>query len=186
MIAKYRSFWLGLVTVVCLLLVVGCGNTFRQFITPVPGPTGDPGTLSHAVVTSTNPAPFGSGTDLHVNVSGDSLSGVVTLGPSPAFFGFGSGRAFALDGNGNLTLYIGLLPLTSSVSTAVPPSIPPTSGQVATGITGGGAIYVANSGSNNVSVLSAGSTTFTGVVSVGTQPVMVAAGAVDKVYVFNR
>jgi DNA-binding beta-propeller fold protein YncE len=186
MIAKYRSFWLGLATVVCLLLVVGCGNTFRQFITPVPGPTGDPGTLSHAVITSTNPGPFGSGSDLHVNVSGDSLSGVVTLGPNPVFFGFGSGRAFVLDGNGNLTLYIGLLPLTSTPSTAIPP--PGTSGQVAGGVTSGGAIYVANSGSDNVSVLSSTSSTFGGAVTLppGSHPVMVGAGLADKVYVVNN
>ncbi|HJX85842.1 MAG TPA: YncE family protein [Candidatus Angelobacter sp.] len=184
MIVKFRSFWLGLAAMACLLLVIGCGNTFRQFITPVPGPSGDPGDLSHAVVTSTNPTAGGLGTDLHVNVSGDSLSGVVPLGTNPLFFGYGSGRAFALDGTGNLTLYVGLLPLTSVLATAVPPL--GTSGQVAGGITSGGAIYIANSGSNNVSVLSATSNTFASTVATGTQPVMVAAGTADKVYVVNR
>ena len=184
MIAKYRSLWLGLAAVAGLVLAVGCGNTFRQFITPVPGPSGDPGDLSHAVVTSTNPTAGGLGTDEHVNVSGDSLVGIVPLGTNPVFFGYGSGRAFAVDGNGNLLLYTGLLPLTSSLATAVPPA--GTSGQVAGGITSGGTIYIANSGSNNVSVLSGTSSTFTATVATGTQPVMVAAGLADKVYVVNR
>jgi YVTN family beta-propeller protein len=187
MIAKFRSLWLGLAAVLCLLLVVGCGNTFRQFITPVPGPSGDPGDLSHAVVTSTNPAASGLGSNLHVNVSGDSLSGVVPLGPTPFFFGYGQGRAFTLDANGNLLTYTGLAPLTTALQTAAPPA--GANGQVAVGMTSGGAIYVVNSATDNVSPLSATSSAFSSPLALPAtshKPVMVAAGLADKVYVVNN
>ncbi len=185
MISKFQSFWLVLVAAFCIVLLAGCGDTFRQFITPVPGPTGDPGALSHAVVTSTNPAPAGLGSDMHVDVSGDSLAGNVTLGHDPLFFNSNQGRAFIVNGDGTVSLYTGLLPLTTAVNTATLP--PTTSGAIAASAGNNGGIYVANSGSNDVSFIPLTTTAVTQVIPTGLNPVMVAGGGNSaKIYVVNH
>ncbi len=185
MISKFRSFWLVLAAAACSVLLAGCGDTFRQFITPVPGPTGDPKALSHAVITSTNPTATGLGSDMHVDVSGDSLAGVVTLGHNPLFFNSDQGRAFIVNGDGTVSLYTGLLPLTTSVSTATLP--PLTSGAVAAGAGNNGGIYIANSGTNDVSFIPITTNAVTQVMPVGLNPVMVAGGGNSaKIYVVNR
>ena len=79
MIAKYRNFSLAMLAGMCLVFTAGCGDTFRNFITPIPKQTGDPAGLSHAVVTSVN-SPTSNGSDLHINVSGDSIAGLVPAG----------------------------------------------------------------------------------------------------------
>src|SRR5258708_32486314 len=96
MISKFRSFWLVLAAAACSVLLAGCGDTFRQFITPVPGPTGDSKALSHAVITATNPTATGLGSDMHVDVSGDSLAGAVPMGRNPLLFERDQGRAFSV------------------------------------------------------------------------------------------
>src|SRR5258708_18668589 len=187
MISKFQSFWLVLVAASCIVLLAGCGDTFRQFITPVPGPTGDPASLSHAVVTSTNPTATGLGSDMHVNVSGDSLVGNVNLGHNPLFHNSNQGRAFVVNGDGTISLYTGLLPLTTSVSTATLPPAPTTSGAIAASAGSNGGIYVANSGSNNVSFIPITTTAVTQNIDAGTKPVMVAGGGNSaKVYVVNN
>jgi YVTN family beta-propeller protein len=185
MISKSRSFWLALLAVLCLVVVVGCGDTFRQFITAVPGPTGDPGNLSHAVVLSTNPTSGAAGSDLHINVSGDTIAGIVPVGPNPLFFGDSQGRAAILNGDNTVSLYTGLLPLTTTVTTAVQPGL--VSGQVSAGFSANGSMYIANSTSNDVSFISSGANTVTQAIPVGSRPVMVAGGpASSKVYVVNQ
>ncbi|HWX56167.1 MAG TPA: YncE family protein [Verrucomicrobiae bacterium] len=185
MISKSRSFWPALLAVLCLVVVVGCGDTFRQFITAVPGPTGDPGNLSHAVVLSTNPASGAAGSDLHINVSGDTIAGIVPVGPNPLFFGDSQGRAAILNGDNTVSLYTGLLPLTATVTTAV--QLGSVSGQVAAGFSANGSMYIANSISNDVSFISSSANTVTQAIPVGSHPVMVAGGpASSKVYVVNQ
>src|SRR5690349_11791140 len=85
-----------------MLLLSGCNDTLRQFITAVPGPGGDPGALSHAIVLSTNPAKpsdnsVAVGSDLHIDVSGDTVAGVVPVGPDPVFLGKTTNRVFILN-----------------------------------------------------------------------------------------
>jgi YVTN family beta-propeller protein len=185
MISKFPSFWLVLVAAICIVLLAGCGDTFRQFITPVPGPTGDPASLSHAVVTSTNPTATGLGSDMHVDVSGDSLVGNVNLGHNPLFFNSNQGRVFIVNGDGTVSLYTGLLPLTTAVNTATLP--PSTSGAIAASAGNNGGIYVANSGSNDVSFIPLTTTAVTQVIPTGLNPVMVAGGGNSaKIYVVNH
>jgi len=183
MIAKYRNFSLAILAGMCLVFTAGCGDTFRNFITPVPKQTGDPAGLSHAVVTSLNP--IGNGSDLHINVSGDSIAGLVPLGTNPLFFGDKMGRAFALNSDNTISLYTGLLPLTATVSIATQPGT--ATGQIAAGANGSGTLYVVNRTSNNVSVISSTSNTVSQLISVGTEPVMAVGGpASSKVYVVNH
>ncbi|HET6842498.1 MAG TPA: YncE family protein [Candidatus Angelobacter sp.] len=183
MIAKYRNFSLAILAGMCLVFTAGCGDTFRNFITPIPKQTGNPAGLSHAVVTSVNPA--GNGSDLHINVSGDSIAGLVPLGLNPLFFGDKQGRAFVLNSDNTISLYTGLLPLTTTVSIATQPGT--ATGQIAAGANGSGSLYVVNRTSNNVSFVPSTSSTVAQLINVGTEPVMAVGGpANSKIYVVNH
>ncbi|HEY2169216.1 MAG TPA: YncE family protein [Candidatus Angelobacter sp.] len=193
---SFKAMWLLASLSVLMVLAVGCNDTLRQFIVPVPSPTGDPGKLAHAVVLSTNPGvpptqPPGNGTDMHVNVSGDSSVGIVPVGVNPVFLGKTSNQAFVIN-SGNLSagipatvsIYIALLP-TSNVSTV---TLPPTSsGPVAGATSSSGNIYIANRSSNNVDLIAGGIFAVTASIAVGTEPVMIAGNtANNKIFVVNH
>src|SRR4029077_16990973 len=128
--ASFKAMWLLASLGILMVVAVGCNDTLRQFIVPVPSPSGDPGTLAHAITLSTNPLPAGGdGSDMHIDVSGDSSVGIVPLGLNPVFLGKTSNRVFIIN-KGNppsipptVSAYIALLP-TSAVSTV---TLPPTS-----------------------------------------------------------
>jgi hypothetical protein len=79
---SFKAMWLLAGLGILMLLAAGCNDTLRQFITPVPSPSGDPGTLAHAITLSTNPT-GGDGSDMHIDVSGDSSVGIVPVGLNP-------------------------------------------------------------------------------------------------------
>jgi YVTN family beta-propeller protein len=184
-----KALWLALATASLILIGTGCNDTLRQFITPVPGPAGDPGTLSHAVVLSTNPAvpTDGSpalGSTLHIDVSGDTVAGVVNVGPSPVFLGKAPSRVFVLNsGDNTASAYLALLPLSSVVSTITLPS--GTSAQ-AGGFSNSGNFFV-TSPSGNVDVITAAVLAFTKALPVGANPVAIAGNSSNsKIYVVNQ
>src|SRR6185437_9596787 len=112
---------------ILMVLAVGCNDTLRQFILPVPSPTGDPGRLANAIVLSTNPVPAANGSDMHINVSGDSSVGIVPVGLNPVFLGKTSNQVFVINSGAppaippTVSIYVALLP-TSNVSTVTLPS----------------------------------------------------------------
>lgn len=183
-----KSLWLALLTAILMLLASGCNDTLRQFITPVPGPGGDPGALSHAIVLSTNPAvptdgTLAVGSDLHIDVSGDTVAGVVPVGPNPVFLGKTTNRVFILNGDGTVSSYIALLPQTSTPTTVTLPT-----GTVAQGggFSSSGNFYVADVG-NQVNMIASSVNAVTQTITVGTNPVMVAGNnANNKIYVLNN
>src|SRR5258708_23826077 len=128
--ASFKTMWL-LSLGILVALAAGCNDTLREFIVPVPSPSGDPGTLAHAITLSTNPLPAGGvGSDMHIDVSGDSSVGIVPLGVNPVFLGKTSNRVFIInrgDPSGtpaippSVSSYIALLP-TSAVATVTLPS----------------------------------------------------------------
>lgn len=190
-----KALWLVLVTAVLIIIATGCNDTLRQFITPVPAPSGDPGALAHAIVLSTNPAtPTASnpalGTDLHIDVSGDTVVGVVQVGLQPLFLGRTTNRVLVLNrGNGadipaTVTSYIGLLPLSSPVTTITLPT--GTTGQGG-GFSSTGNFYVADSAGNDTTVISSSVNAVTGTIPVGTNPVAIAGNSANnKIYVVNH
>jgi len=184
MISTIRTVRAVLAIAICAALLTGCGDTFRPTINFQPQPGGDPSSLGHAVVLSTNPA--GDGSDTHINVSGDTNVGVVNTGPNPVFLGkSGIGRVFVINGDKTLTLYLALLPNGSPVTTVTLPAS--TSGPIGGATSSNGNTYIANNGSNDVSVLPGTQTSITQVVPVGTQPVMVATNSSgNKAYVINN
>ena len=195
--ASFKAMWLLASLGTLLLLAVGCNDTLRQFIVPLPSPSGDPGALAHAITLSTNPVvpptPPADGSDMHIDVSGDSSVGIVPLGVNPVFLGKTSNRVFIInrgDPSGtpaippSVSSYIALLP-TSAVATVTLPST--SSNPVAGATSSSGNIYIANSGSNNVDVISSTVFAVTATLPVGTEPVMIAGNAANnKIYVVNH
>jgi YVTN family beta-propeller protein len=183
MISSYKTLSLVLLAAVGIVLLAGCNDTLRQFIVPVPQPRGNPGLLGNAVVLSSNPS--GNGSTMHIDVSGDTLAGIVTLGANPIFLGKGGASAFIINGDSTISSYLALSPLNATVRIATPD--PATSGPVAGGTSSSGNFFTANNGSNNSSVVSAGTLAVTQVVNVGAQPVAVAGNANNsKMYVINN
>lgn len=187
MILRIKTLWLVLSAATLVLLLAGCNDTLRQFITPVPSPTGDPGALSHAIVVSRNlpvntqPQP---GSNLHIDVSGDSVVGVVPVGVDPNFIGKSSNRIYDLNSDGTVTSYIALNPLAGLPAIT---TLPAGSIGVAGAASAINNFYMANPGQNNLNVIGPGPIAVTGTVATGTDPVAVAAGPNNgKIYVVNR
>src|SRR6516225_4203923 len=98
MIPTLRKLWPVVLTAVSVSLLAGCNDTLRQFIIPVPKPSGDQQATANAVVLSTNPS-GGNGSALHIDVSGDTLAGIVDTGKDPVFLGKGPGRVYVINRN---------------------------------------------------------------------------------------
>jgi YVTN family beta-propeller protein len=185
---SYKTFWLLFSTAILVVLAAGCNDTLRQFITPVPQPGGDPGTLSHAIALSSNP--LGNGSDTHINVSGDTEVAVVPVGPSPIFLGKAPSRAFAINGDGTVSVYFALSP-TSGTNTVTLPNTGPDAavGPIGGGVSSSGNIFIANRGSDSVSVISGGVLAVTNTIHLpaGSQPVMIAGNSGNStIYVVNN
>jgi DNA-binding beta-propeller fold protein YncE len=190
---SFKAMWLLASLSVLMVLAVGCNDTLRQFITPVPSPSGDPGALSHAITLSTNPLPSGgSGSDMHIDVSGDSSVGIVPLGVNPVFLGKAANRVFIINSGDTTTppsvsSYIALLPA-SAVSTV---TLPATSlGPVAGATSSTGNFYVANHNSNTIDLISGAVLAVTSTIplpAVDSNPVMIAGNAANnKIFVVNQ
>lgn len=194
--SRLRSLWLLLGTAILLILAVGCNDTLRQFIVPVPGTSGNPGPLAHAIILSTNftstiPAnALLPGADTHIDVSGDTNAGIVPVGLNPVFLGKTTSRVFIINqGDANtpptISTYTALLPQASTVNTI---TLPSTSVSPVAGATdSAGNIFIANSGSNTVDVISAAVLAVTATIPVGLHPVMIAGNATNnKIFVVNQ
>ncbi|MGC2744905.1 MAG: YncE family protein, partial [Candidatus Angelobacter sp.] len=190
---SFRAMWLLASLGMLMILAVGCNDTLRQFIIPVPAPAGDPGRLAHAIVLSTNPVPTGNGSDMHINVSGDSSVGIVPVGPNPVFLGKTSSQVFIINSGAppaippTVSIYVALLP-TSNVSTVTLPST--SSGPVAGATSSTGNIYVANRLSNTIDLIAGGVLAVTSTISLpagDSNPVMIAGNAANnKIFVVNQ
>lgn len=165
-----------------VIMLAGCNDTLRQFITPVPQPGGNPAGLAHAIVLSQNPA--GNGSMFHIDVAGDTVAGVVNTGPSPLFFGKSSNRVFVMNSDNTITSYIALNPLGTAPNTITQPSS--ASGAIGGGASSVGNFYTVNENSGNASVIS-GVFAVTGTVGVGADPVAIAANSnTTRIYVVNH
>jgi DNA-binding beta-propeller fold protein YncE len=195
--ASFKAMWLLASLGILMVVAVGCNDTLRQFIVPVPSPSGDPGTLAHAITLSTNPLPAGGvGSDMHIDVSGDSSVGIVPLGLNPVFLGKTASRVFIINrGDPTATIpvppsvssYIALLPSTS-VSTVTLPAT--SNGPVAGATSSAGNFYVVNHLSNTVDVISGSVLAVVDTIklpSTATNPVMIAGNAANnKIFVVNQ
>ncbi|HLK09159.1 MAG TPA: YncE family protein [Candidatus Angelobacter sp.] len=195
--ASFKAMWLLASLGILMLVAVGCNDTLRQFIVPVPSPSGDPGTLAHAIILSTNPLPAGGvGSDMHIDVSGDSSVGIVPLGLNPIFLGKTSNRVFIINRGDptaatpippSVSTYVALLP-TTTVSTV---TLPATSlGPVAGATNSAGNFYIVNRLSNTVDMISGSVLADVATIQLpaaDSNPVMIAGNASNnKVFVVNQ
>ena len=194
---SFKTMWLLASLGILMVLAAGCNDTLRQFITPVPSTSGDPGTLSHAITLSTNPLPAGgNGSDMHIDVSGDSSVGIVPLGVNPIFLGKTSNRVFIINRGDptavipvppSVSTYIALLPATTVSTVTLPAS---SSGPVAGATSSTGNFYVANRLSNTVDLISGTVLAVTSTIPLpagDSNPVMIAGnGANNKIFVVNQ
>jgi YVTN family beta-propeller protein len=181
MFVKKKTLGLLLATAALVVVVAGCNDTLRQFIVPVPQPGGDPAALSDAIVLSTNPG--GLGSDLHIDVSGDTVIGVVSVGPSPVSLAKASNRVYAINGDNTVSTYIALNPLSSLVTTI---TLPAGTAGVGAGAGSNGDVYIANLGGGTVPMISAGVNAVTDQVSALSQPAAIAGNAANsKIYILN-
>ena len=198
--ASFKAMWLLASLGILMLVAVGCNDTLRQFITPVPSPSGDPGTLAHAPRgrgtprATFPPAPPADGSDMHIDVSGDSSVGIVPLGVNPVFLGKTSNRVFIINSGDptasippSVSTYLALLPSTT-VSTV---TLPPTSqGPVAGATNSAGNFYIVNRLSNTVDLISGGVLAVVSTIplpAADSNPVMIAGNAANnKIFVVNQ
>jgi YVTN family beta-propeller protein len=186
MTLSFKKLWLAAVTAVFVLAAAGCNDTLRQFIIPIPKPGGDSGTLSHAIILSTNPASATSnGSTMHIDASGDTIVGVVPTGPNPVFLSIANNRVFVINGDNTITAYIALLPTTPPFSTVVLPAA--ANKPVAGGSSSSGNFFTTNLGSGDSSIVSGSLLAAVGTITVGTNPVAIAGNAANsKMYVVNQ
>src|SRR6476646_10673893 len=196
--ASFKTMWLLASLGILMVVAVGCNDTLRQFIVPVPSPSGDPGALAHAITLSTNPLPpaGGDGSDMHIDVSGDSSVGIVSLGLNPVFLGKTASRVFIINRGDptattpvppSVSSYIALLP-TTSVSTVTLPAT--SNGPVAGATSSAGNFYTVNRLSSTVDVISGSVLAVVATISLpaaDSNPVMIAGnGANNKIFVVNQ
>ena len=169
------------------LLTIGCGDTFRPIAIPIVQQGGQPQANRQAIVLS-DPGPGTSGSATHINVSGNTNVGQVTLEVDPVHAALVNGGGIIVvvnKGSENLNFYT-----TFSPTTATPPAlISLNAGSVPVYIFSNvvGSIFVAESGSNKVGVVNLGSPTgLTAEIPVGTAPVAL-NGSPDgtRLYVAN-
>lgn len=190
------------------ILICGCGDTFRPVATPLPQPTPTPQNFRLAVFTACqlmqNPADPGNATDkicnpaatngsvaVDVNVSGDSVEGVVPVGLGPVFALVENTVAVTVTtadfNNDTITQHndshISSTPFVSNpVTIGLPSGARPISM-----VTSNGTIYVAESGRNVVGVLGNSPLSLSAEVPVGTTPVnMAVLPNAKKIYVVNQ
>lgn len=184
MSSSFRALSTAIVLLIGAAFLIGCNDTLRQFIITVPKPGGNPATQGNAIVLSTNPN--GLGSNLHLDVSGDTLAAQVDVGTNPIFLGKAGGNVFVINGDNTLSVYTALLAISAVVHQGVFPGT--VSGVVAGGANGSsGNILLADSGSNDASVVNGGLGAVTQVVPVGARPVAVAGNSANsKAYVVNH
>jgi YVTN family beta-propeller protein len=175
-----------------LLAELGCGDQYRPVANPIIGPGGQPQSTHFAYVLNSNSNPNGDGSTTKIDVSGDTVSWVQTLGVgsiyeallpnSTALFVANSGDDTVSDYsaflNGAVTT-IGLLPGSHPVFL--------TSTQTSN-------MYVLNSGpikdvcqTGSVSSISTSTGSVTNTVCVGVNPVnMVQAAGGGQIFVLNQ
>jgi DNA-binding beta-propeller fold protein YncE len=202
-----RKLWPVVLTAVSVMLLAGCNDTLRQFIIPVPKPTGDTAGTAHAVVLSTNPSGR-NGSTVHIDVSGDTLAGIVDTGMDPVFLGKGPGRVYVINrnaaandastGSDTLTSYGSTSPLATTPNTITMPSQPVNSmpsqalNPIAGGVGSSGDFFVANPTSTTLSQVAQFAQAVTNTISIplGSAqgvPVAIAGNAAQaKIYVVNH
>src|SRR5437868_10248207 len=172
-------------TVSLLVFGAGCGDTFRPIVLPVIQPGGDPQSNRNAIVLS-NAGPTTVGATTHINVSGDSNVGQVSVGANPVYEALinGSSVFVANAGESTLTAYTALLPNAGQpITITLPASSAPNYVFASSAAT----LWVSLPGASSVGLVNLSNDVFIGAIVVGNNPVAI-TGTPDgsKIYVANQ
>jgi len=186
-----RSGFFFLVTILSLLLILGCGDQYRPVANPIVGPGGQPQTNHYAYVVNFNPA--GNGSTMQLNVSGDTVTQIQTTGLGSNYESFLSTSTSAIAvSNGNSDSVTGFNVAVTGVVTTI--NLPIGSHPVAVTSTQAGVMYVLNSQPNSVcsstgsiSTISTTTLTVTGTICLGASPIaMVQTAGGGRVFIIDQ
>ena len=172
---------------VVALLCAGCGDTFRPVATPLTGAAPDPQAFHLAVTVSVN-TPGNAGSNMSINVSGDTRFSSVAVGMNPVHAAvLPSGTAtrvyVANQGDNTVSSYAASTQAAPVTTTQLPAGAAPNF--VATAETAN--VYVSMPGLTSVGVISVGANVLKATVPVGANPVALAETADGKhVYSVNQ
>jgi len=171
--------------VLLLLFDAGCGDTFRPIVLPVIQPGGDPQSNRNAIVLS-NAGATAVGITTHINVSGDTNVGQVSLGANPAYETLINGGTVVVAnaGESSLSAYTALLPTAGQPITI---TLPAGSAPNYVFASSTATLFVSLPGANSVGLVNLGNDIFVGSIAVGNNPVAI-TGTPDgtKIYVANQ
>ena len=156
-------------TIACIVLAVGCGDTFRPVVNPIFSPSGDPALFHLAFVVNKN-APANAGAVSNIDVSGDTSIAVTPVGVGPvhaAFLPPGESRIFIA--NRDQDTVTSFIPSSSSTPSSTL-NLAPGSSPVFLATTESSRMYVANSATGTVGVIAAPQNTLITEIPVGSNP----------------
>ncbi|MGB9103945.1 MAG: YncE family protein [Terriglobales bacterium] len=158
----------GIAAALAWVLLSGCGDTYRPVANPILKPGGDPQVTRVAVVISNNNG--GAGMASSIDVSGDTNIGNFVVGRSPVHAAFLPLSSQALVANKNDDSLAFFAPF-SQGSAVTFVTLPAGSAPVYLASTQPGFMYVANSGTNSVGVITTASNALETLIPVGRTPV---------------
>lgn len=196
---KFSRLGLRACGAVLCVFICGCGDTFRPVATPLPLPSPTPQSFRLAVFTACQVDPNtkdcsptgATSMAVDVNVSGDTIEGIVPVGLSPKFALVENSLIVSVftadfDGGTITTETDSHLTATPSVSDAGTLGLPAGAKPISM-VNANGTIYVAESGRNVVGVLGASPQALTAEIPVGTHPVnLTVLPNGQKVYSVNQ
>ena len=165
-----RSLAAGVAAALAWVILLGCGDVYRPVANPVLKPGGDPQTTRVALVLSNNSGAPGMSTV--VDVSGDTNIGNFVVGRAPVHVALKS-ATLALVANKNDDT-VSLFNPTTQGSPVLTITLPAGSAPVFLGSTEGAIVYVANSETNSVGVISVTQAIQQSSLPVGRTPVALA------------
>ncbi|MBV9073648.1 MAG: beta-propeller fold lactonase family protein [Acidobacteria bacterium] len=174
------STWAAAALAALAVLISGCGDTFRPVATPLPQPSPDPQTQRFAVVTACvvvagdcqRSATGASGVSTDIDVSGDSVMGITTVGRSPVNALAETTLVATADRDSDtISTYSHFTLSTVTTVTGVTTTGLPSGAAPTALVTANGTIYVAESGRGVIGVLGGAPFAITAEVPVGTNPV---------------
>ena len=142
----YRTAALAaLFTVFMIVVLAGCGDVFRPIVVPIIGGSGDPQTFKQAIVISTAGTTL-PGVATSVNLSGDTVSGQVTVGIDPSFASFyGASNSATMVSNkteNTMSSYSTFVALGATANTITLPTAPNAAPGASFGLKSGTNFYV--------------------------------------------